>query len=79
MVQDKICWVSKNKGDKEDKLLLAGYQDQGGYYVGALLDFALGGDVANSKNRVLRGSQKSKFWKFYQRWKNKHKTMINEA
>lgn len=78
MVQDQICWISKNKGNKEDKLLLAGYQDRGGYHIAALLDFATGGEDVDRKKQVPKGSPESKFWKFYISWKSKHKQLINE-
>ena len=76
-LQDEICWVSKNKGNKVDKLLLAGYKDEGGYHIAALLDFALGGADIERK-QLIKGSQKTKFWKFYLKWKRKHQREINE-
>ena len=76
-LQDEICWVSKNKGNKVDKLLLAGYKDEGGYHIAGLLDFALGGADIERK-QLIKGSQKTKFWKFYLKWKRKHQKEINE-
>ena len=70
-LQDAICWVSKNKGNKDDKLLLAGYNDEGGYHIAALLDFALGG-ANREKKQLIKGSQKTRFWNFYLKWRRKH-------
>lgn len=71
MLKDQLIWVSKNKGNKDAKLLLAGKKDDGGYYIACLLDFALGTDK-------VKGSQKTKFWKFNQRWRRKYKDLIGE-
>lgn len=69
MIHDPLIWVSRNIGNKKDKLLLAGKDDEGGYRIACLLDFCLG---CNS----IKGSQKTKFWQFRQRWERKFKDLI---
>lgn len=42
-MKDDLVWVGKNKGNDDDKLLLAGRHDKGGYHIAMLLDFCLKG------------------------------------
>ena len=39
MIKDKFIWVSKNQGNKDDRLLLAGEHNKSGYHIACLIDF----------------------------------------
>lgn len=59
MIQDSFIWVGKNKGNDNDKLLLAGRHDKGGYHIAMMIDFCEG------------KRQKPWFERFREAWKPK--------